>query len=111
LIQQQLIYKIKKITGIKIPFQKKQSVFIMMRYTFTNFSLNQNCKFDKQISDLNDKCISLIIKSVLNNMEQYINYIKTLENDNDLLPYPTQTSTHVTNKSFDYSVDFNNELK
>ena len=110
-IQNQIVMKIYGITGKKIPFQKPESVYTMMRYTFTNYSLN-SCDVENELPYLNEKCLEIVIPNILNSMDQYLKYMKLLNEDTRVLDYPKQTTAKRSeeNKSFDYSVSINKSV-
>ena len=110
-IQNQIVMQIYSITGKKIPFQKPESVYTVMRYTFTNYSLN-SCDIENELPYLNKKCLDILIPNILNSMEQYLNYMKLLKEDTRVLDYPKQTTNKRSeeNKSFDYTVTLNNSV-
>ena len=109
LLQKTIVSEIYSTTGKRIPFQKPESVFTMMRYTFTNHALN-TCDPNSELEYLNKKFISIVLPNIVNSIEQYLKYIQTISNiDNGkttLLNYPQQTNIKRSqdNKSFDYSV-------
>ena len=111
-VQNQIIHRIKRITNIKIPFQKEESLYIMMRYTFSNFSMN-GTDINKEVEYLNDKCLELVVPNIMNSMEQYIRYLKSIDDtkhNENLLDYPKQSNSKEINKMFDYSVSFNKSV-
>lgn len=118
IIREIICAEILKKTGIKIPLQQKESVYIIMRYCFTNYSLN-SCDL-QEIEYLNKKTMDILIPNVMSNIEQYIKYIKCIDSINNpqtenlkILDYPQQTTLKRSEKNelFDYSVEFNNSME
>jgi len=104
-LKKQLVLDIREKTGIKISEQKDESIHIMMEHVYKNYSKNLEYDYYEQVKELNDKFFEIVIPNILNNMEQYINYKKKIDNDViEPLPYPTQTTEHINNEMFDYSI-------
>ena len=104
-LKKQLVLDIQEKTGIKIAEQKDESIHIMMEHVYKNYARNLEYDYYEQVKKLNDKFFEIVIPNILTNMEQYINYKKKIDNDViDPLPYPTQTTEHINNEMFDYSI-------
>lgn len=105
-IQEDIVKRVKKMMGIKIPYQKRESVYIMMRYIFNNYAKNNQQDIGNQVSELNLLCVNLTSKNIIGNIEQYIGYMKDIDEnaEKNLLSYPEHTSKSKQNKSFDFSV-------
>lgn len=104
-LKKQIVLDIKQRTMIKIAEQKDELIHIMMVHVYKNFSKNLEDSYYEQVRDLNDKFLEIVIPNILNNMEQYLNYKKKIDNDNiDPLPYPSQTTEHIVNEMFDYNI-------
>jgi hypothetical protein len=103
-------------TGIKIPPQKRESVTTAMKYVYTNHARSIVCpgSAGKQVDELNRISRDIIVKNVLNSLEQHVTYLKQLEtnkNEKQLLPYPDKSvSRKTTNASFDFSVGRKNKV-
>ena len=76
-----------------------------MEHVYKNYARNLEYDYYEQVKELNDKFFEIVIPNILNNMEQYINYKKQIDNDViQPLPYPTQTNEKINNEMFDYSI-------
>lgn len=104
-LNKQLVLDILEKTQIKIAEQKEELIHIMMEHVYKNYAKNLEYDYYEQVRELNDKFFEIVIPNILNNMEQYINYKKKIDNDViEPLPYPSQTTEHINNEMFDYSI-------
>ena len=104
-LKKQLVLDILEKTEIKIAEQKDESIHIMMEHVYKNYARNLEYDYYEQVKELNDKFFEIVIPNILNNMEQYINYKKKIDNDViEPLAYPTQTTEHINYEMFDYSI-------
>lgn len=111
-LNKRVVVKVFQKTGIKIPVQKKESVLTLSRYVYSQNARHIVCPgaIGRQIEELNDLAEDLIVKNILNNLEQHVVYLNDLqknEKEKSLLPYPERSNTRPrsdTHKSFDYTV-------
>tara|TARA_B100001093_G_C26813253_1_gene1008480 strand:- start:1190 stop:1714 length:525 start_codon:yes stop_codon:yes gene_type:complete len=59
--------------------QNRNSLIVVMRWIWSNYSKNFDFNIDRQVESLNSKVISEIYPNVLSNIEQYYEYSKQLK--------------------------------
>lgn len=64
---------------VKIPFQSRDDLLVVMRSIFLKEAKNCNTNINKQVYDLNKLVINDILPSIVSNVEQYVSYIKELK--------------------------------
>jgi hypothetical protein len=69
LIQKKLVLEVFKKTNVRIPFQSKDQIIIVMRAVFNTYALNRECDYQNQIRDLDDRVIIAIITDVVSSIE------------------------------------------
>ena len=94
LINRQLVLVVFKKTGgqIKINFQSKDDLQVVMRWVYINFARNLPFKIKEQIKDLNVKVIKEVLPKVLTEANQYLDYIRDINKPVEPLPPPVNVS-------------------
>lgn len=94
LINRQLVLTVfKKTNGIiKINFQSKEDLQVVMRWVYVNYARNLPFKIKEQITDLNNKVIKEILPKVLSEANQYLDYLRDIEKPVEPLPPPVNVS-------------------
>jgi hypothetical protein len=72
----------------KINPQTKESLLIVMRYIYIEFSRSLPFKINEQIENLNCTVVGEILPNVFTNITQKIEYLNFLDRDRELLPLP-----------------------
>ena len=90
LINKQLILSIYKKTNnqIKISPQSKQSLIIVMRYIYIEYSKHLPYNIAGQIRELNCRIISEIIPKIITETTQRITYLENINSTRKLIPLP-----------------------
>tara|TARA_B100000900_G_C20155039_1_gene543484 strand:- start:46 stop:600 length:555 start_codon:yes stop_codon:yes gene_type:complete len=78
LINKQLVLKVFKISNKKyhISFQSKESLLIVMRYVWIQYSKNLDYKIREQITDLNCRVVTEVLPNIMTNINQHYDYLK-----------------------------------
>ena len=81
LINKQLVMRVYKVTNKKyrIPFQSKESLLIVMRYVWIQYSKNLDFQIKEQIKKLNCIVVSEIVPQIITNVDQHYGFLKDLE--------------------------------
>ena len=111
LLQNQIAGIVLKKTGIKIPHQSNESMYISMFHVIENYGTFMECGpggHSKQIMFLNNKFLSIIVPNIMNSMEEYVMYRKRFVDNpgqREVLSYGTHAnSQEKTLDAFDYSI-------
>jgi|SaaInlV_200m_DNA_3_1039701.scaffolds.fasta_scaffold74003_1 hypothetical protein len=76
IIQKQTILTIFREVGWKVPYQRKTSITIVMKYIYNFYARNLPYKITEQIRDLNSKVVAEIVPRMITQIEQYLGYIR-----------------------------------
>jgi hypothetical protein len=90
LINKQLILSIyKKTKGqIKINEQSKESLVIIMRYTYIEYAKHLPYNIAGQIKDLNCRVVGEILPKIITEVIQRITYLEEINNPRKMMPLP-----------------------
>jgi hypothetical protein len=82
LINKQLVLTVWKKSNkkYKIPFQKKEDLFTVMRYVYIQEGKNLPFKIKEQIKNLNDSVVKEIVPYIFTAVEQYQDYLRDINN-------------------------------
>jgi hypothetical protein len=94
-IQTELRYTVWIQSGKKhiIGEQSAIELEIIMRAIFLQFSLNQNQKFNEQITYLNKLVLDYCVPNVMSEVEQYLGYLDNVQKLPNPLPLPENLSS------------------
>ena len=83
IINKELVLRMFEYTkkSVKIPFQSKDDLLIVMRYIYKTHAQNLKKDIDKQVYNLNCKVVKEIFPALVSNVEAYIKYIQEIEKD------------------------------
>lgn len=73
--------------------QDCDTVKIIMRGVFLQHSMNMNCNYTEQISQLNEMVIDFSVNQILGEIESYVKYKRDVSTIAKPLPLPIMTST------------------
>ncbi len=62
-----------------IPYQRKESLIIVMRFIFTGYAKNLPYKIKEQVNELNCIVIDEIVPEMLSNLKQQIQYLEDIK--------------------------------
>ena len=95
IIQKQIVMDVYKKSKKKflIPFQKRESLIIMMKYVFNEYAQHLPFKIKEQIRELNGKVIGIIVPSIMINLESYIIYLEDSTTQPKQLDLPVNVSS------------------
>tara|TARA_X000000950_G_scaffold287462_2_gene399786 strand:- start:465 stop:1052 length:588 start_codon:yes stop_codon:yes gene_type:complete len=81
LINRKLVLKVFEVSKntVKIPFQSRDDLLVIMRYIYISYSQNLNKKVERQVAELNCRVVKEIMPSILSNIDQYMKYLKEIE--------------------------------
>jgi len=81
LINKKLVLKVFEVSKntVKIPFQSRDDLLVIMRYIYISYSQNLNKKVERQVAELNCRVVKEIMPSILSNIDQYMKYLKEIE--------------------------------
>jgi len=89
------IYKKSKNT-IKIPFQPKQDIFIVMQWVYTHYARHLPFKVKEQILELNHEVVNQLTPELMTQAQQHIDYIRDITQPRQVLPPPISASRDKT---------------
>lgn len=69
---------------------------IIMRGTYLQYSLNQNCNYKKQVDYLNKLVADYCVPNILSEVEQYLGYLDNIQKLPNPLPLPQNLSSSGT---------------
>lgn len=94
LINKQVVLTIfKKTKGkIRIPFQLKDDLRVVMRWVYINYARNLPFKIKDQIINLNTEVVNQITPNLISAANQYLDYIRDIEKPLEPLPPPINAS-------------------
>ncbi len=81
LINKKLVLKVFEVSKntVKIPFQSRDDLLVIMRYIYISYSQNLSKKIERQVAELNCRVVKEIMPSILSNIDQYMKYLKEIE--------------------------------
>lgn len=88
LINKQLVLKVYKLKNIKIPFQKKEDLIVVMRFVYDKDAKHLPYRIKEQIKNLNCSVVNEILPNILTGIEQNIEYLRTLDKPLNPIPPP-----------------------
>ena len=80
----------------KINHQKKETLIIVMRYIFIEFSRHLPYNIDKQIKELNYLVIKEVLPDIMTNITQNITYLNSIVEPRKLVQLPVNTTKNKT---------------
>jgi len=94
LINKELVLSVYKKTngGIKINFQQKEDLLVVMRWVYINYARNLPFKIAEQIKKLNSMVVGEIMPGVISQANQHIDYLRDIEKPLEPLPRPVNAS-------------------
>ena len=98
LINKQIVITVyKKTKGqIRIPFQSKDDLKVVMRWVYINYARNLPFKIKEQIKDLNDRVVCQVTPNLVSSAHQYLDYLRDIEKPIEPLPPPVNASRDKT---------------
>lgn len=98
LINKQIVLTVyKKTQGkIRIPFQSKDDLKVVMRWVYINYARNLPFKIKEQIKDLNNHVVCQITPNLISASNQYLDYLRDIEKPFEPLPPPINASRDKT---------------
>ena len=102
IINRQLVTEIFNRTKgqVKIPFQKKDALSIVMRWVYIHYSRNLPFDLTNQIRELNKKVLCELVPKLKSAAIQHINYLRDIEKPLEPLPPPINTNNNKVLPSF-----------
>tara|TARA_B100001093_G_C26648234_1_gene936294 strand:- start:211 stop:765 length:555 start_codon:yes stop_codon:yes gene_type:complete len=104
-----LIEKLLKFYNIKLPLQKKMTVYKYCYSVWKNNSLNNSTNINKQVLRLNHIVIKLMIPEILTSIKQKIKYLEDLKKPYPLMNRPLNSSSYEPNKSVSNIIHYNKD--
>ena len=94
LLQQVIRVEFKKQTNMTIDVQNRRDLFAIMRAVFINNSVNPYSDVNKQIRQINSVVVQTALGQINTGVNQYLGYVKHVNDPIDLLNNPKNTSTY-----------------
>ena len=91
---QKNVFQKKKIT---IPYQKKESVKVVMKYIYQEYGKDLPYNIKEQIDELNSLVVKELTPHIINNLISYYKYIRDINKKQTLLDLPQNVSTKGAN--------------
>jgi hypothetical protein len=94
LINKQIVLTVYKKTDgkMKIPFQSKDDLKVVMRWVYINYARNLPFKIKEQIKDLNTHVTCQVVPNLITASQQYLDYLRDIEKPREPLPPPVNAS-------------------
>lgn len=94
IINKQVVLTVfKKTQGkIRIPFQSKDDLQVVMRWVYVNYARNLPFKIKEQVVWLNTEVVSQITPNLISAANQYLDYLRDIEKPREPLPPPINAS-------------------
>lgn len=92
IIQKQIILAIFKNIGWKVPYQRKISVLLVMKYIYNFYARNLPYQITNQIRELNSKVVAEIVPRMITQIEQYFGYIRDSNRPLQIMEQPINPS-------------------
>lgn len=94
LINKQIVLAVYKKTNgkIRIPFQSKDDLKVVMRWVYINYARNLPFKIKEQIKELNNYVVCQTIPNLISAANQYLDYLRDIEKPMEPLPPPINAS-------------------
>lgn len=98
IINKLIVLRVYKETGgkIKIPFQSRDDLKVVMRWVYINYGRNLPFKIKEQIKDLNNIVVCQTVPNLISAANQYLDYIRDIEMPREPLPPPINASRDKT---------------
>jgi len=77
---------------IKIPFQPKQDIFIVMQWVYVHYARHLPFKIKEQILELNQKVVTQLAPELMTQAQQHIDYLRDISKPMEPLPPPISAS-------------------
>lgn len=91
--RQTVLTVFKKTQGkIRIPFQSRDDLQVVMRWVYANYARNLPFKIKEQIIWLNNEVVKQITPNLITAANQYLDYLRDIEKPREPLPPPINAS-------------------
>ena len=97
IIQKQTILTIFKQIGWKVPYQRKTSLTIVMKYIYNFYARNLPYQITDQIKELNNKVVHEIVPKMITEIEQYLGYLRDSNRPLQVMEMPKYITTKGNN--------------
>lgn len=93
-INKQIVLTVfKKTNGkIRIPFQSRDDLKVVMRWVYINYARNLPFKIKEQIITLNNEVVCQTVPNLITAANQYLDYLDDIEKPLEPLPRPVNAS-------------------
>lgn len=94
LINKQIVLKVFKETQgkIKIPFQSKDDLMVVMRWVYINYARNLPFKIKEQIRSLNSEVMVQVVPKLISQANQHLDYLRDINKPFEPIPHPVNVS-------------------
>ena len=103
-IQENIIQKVRIMSGYEIGRQDDLQVQIIQRSIYLSYSKNLYNNIDYQINVLNNRVIDEAVKKIIPEIKQYLQYIKDISNPRTIMSHPVHISSRTQLGGFDGNI-------
>ena len=100
LLNKKIILNVYKLIKVKIRYQTKESLLILMRYIFIEYARHLPNNIPNQIQHLNSLVLKEILPNIITSITQKLGYLKLINKRQELLELPISTSQKKTLESY-----------
>mgnify|MGYP000199667265 CR=1 FL=1 len=92
LINKQIVLEVYKKSKLKVPFQSKIDLMVVMRWVYITYAKNLPFEIKKQIRELNNIVVKHIVPDLISETEHHLGYLEDISKPRELIPLPVNVS-------------------